>query len=448
MTFPLSEVPVTPLDFVYGVQPAGQSTEASDSPCYAEQLVLYQSRRRAGGFGAQAGLRLNHARPSNLAGGETTLFDVLEQARAIRHLLERARGARPGDVSPPERASLGTIDLVDLEARVVRAENGLNAAHKALTSMVAKTATTLADTFRTAMLSLGNYGVQPAVPCIAVGDTPDIRTALARQAAAMLKISGSRLDQGTALRKQAPAADPRARCDQLLERGRAVFGAEFVSLPSFTCDAAAATELKNALAASTQQQGGDPLAVHGWFLRSSRVRDALGRLGACMRGTEVLATGGRLSLSVAQLPFDGSERWVGLPPLAGTDLPMSKLSLVVQPMVPVNTGLPLCGLFIDEWVEVVPSKSETTAITFQFDPPNSFAPQNVLLAVPPVPGQDWTTETLRRVLVETLDLAKLRAVDMSLLGAAAQYLPALYIPFNAADDAVSTDFAPLTVLTK
>jgi hypothetical protein len=48
------------------------------------------------------------------------------------------------------------------------------------------------------------------------------------------------------------------------------------------------------------------------------------------------------------------------------------------------------------------------------------------------------------VLVETLDLAKLRAVDPSRLGAAAQYLPALYVPFNAADDAVSTDFAPLT----
>ena len=66
------------------------------------------------------------------------------------------------------------------------------------------------------------------------------------------------------------------------------------------------------------------------------------------------------------------------------------------------------------------------------------------MAVPPVPGQDWTTETLRRVLVETLDLAKLRAVDTSLLGAAAQYLPALYVPFNAADDAVSTDFVSLT----
>jgi hypothetical protein len=67
----------------------------------------------------------------------------------------------------------------------------------------------------------------------------------------------------------------------------------------------------------------------------------------------------------------------------------------------------------------------------------------VLVAVPPVEGQAWTTETLRRVLLETLDLAKLRAVDPSLLGSAAQFLPALYVPFNANDDAVSTDFAPL-----
>ena len=164
-----------------------------------------------------------------------------------------------------------------------------------------------------------------------------------------------------------------------------------------------------------------------------------------MLGAEVLASGTRLSLSVAQLPFKASERWVGLPPLDGGVIPPSKLSLVVQPLTSIDATQPLCGLFIDEWVEVVPNQTETTALAFQFDPPNSFAPQNVLVAVPPVPGQDWTTETLRRVLLETLDLAKLRAVDPSRLGPAAQYLPALYVPFNAEDHAVSTDFAPLTV---
>jgi hypothetical protein len=58
---------------------------------------------------------------------------------------------------------------------------------------------------------------------------------------------------------------------------------------------------------------------------------------------------------------------------------------------------------------------QTTAIAFQFNPPDACAPQSVLLAVPPVPDQPWTVASLHRVLVETLDLAKLRAVDAELL---------------------------------
>jgi hypothetical protein len=46
--------------------------------------------------------------------------------------------------------------------------------------------------------------------------------------------------------------------------------------------------------------------------------------------------------------------------------------------------------------------------------------------------------------LETLDLAKLRTVDTEALGELAQYLPALFFAFNAEDDAVSTDFTPLT----
>jgi hypothetical protein len=92
----------------------------------------------------------------------------------------------------------------------------------------------------------------------------------------------------------------------------------------------------------------------------------------------------------------------------------------------------------------VPSRTETTAIAFQCNPPDACAPQSVLLAVPPVPDAPWTVAGLHRVLVETLDLAKLRAVDAEALGEIAQYLPATFFAFNAQDDAVSTDFAPLT----
>ena len=154
--------------------------------------------------------------------------------------------------------------------------------------------------------------------------------------------------------------------------------------------------------------------------------------------------GARLNLSVAQLPFQNGERWVGLPPAAGAVIPPSKLSLVIHTIGTINPTLFTTGLLVDEWVEVVPNTRETTALAFQFDMPDACAPQSVLIAVPPVPGQDWTAETLRRVLMETLDLAKLRAVDTESLGAAAQHLPGLYFAFNTEDHAVSTDFAAVT----
>lgn len=444
VAFPLGQVTLTAIDFMYFAGTAGQTAQGAGALSYAEQYVLYHSRRRPGGFASDDTLRLQHARPTDLAVGETTLFDALEGARAIRRLLENTRGVLPDDISPPERSSSATIDFPDLDARVTRLENTLNVFNKVLGNGVAAGLATTADDFRTAILNLGLLGIGLSVPCVAVGDTPAIRDALLRQATAVQRESAPRFAQCLALRAQPIATDQRARVRQLIERGKVAAGSDFVIMPYFNCDAAAATELTTALAASTAQLGGDPLAANSWFARTARVRDNLSRLGACLRIAEVLGTGNRVNLSIAQLPFDSAERWVGLPLQAGKELPPSKLSLVVQTMLAINPSLPLCGLLFDEWVEVVPNATETTALTFQFDPPNAVAPQNVLVAVPPVPGQDWTTESLRRVLVETLDLAKLRAVDTSRLGAAAQYLPALYVPFNVADAAVSTDFAPLT----
>jgi hypothetical protein len=293
-------------------------------------------------------------------------------------------------------------------------------------------------------LKLGVFGVGPAVPANAAGDDPASIGALLTQATALLRVSRPRVDQIAANRAQPVATDPRARLDQLVARMRTVFGQSFVPLPHFTLAAPGAAELASAMGASKQALGGDALAANSWLTRYARVRDPVARFGACVRGADVLGTGEHLNLSVAQLPFVSGERWVGLPPAAGAPLVTSKLSLVLQTNMTIDTAQALSGLLIDEWTEVVPNDRETTAITFQFDPPDARPPQNVLVAVPPVPGADWTPDSLQRVLVETLDLAKLRAVDPELLGETAQYLPALYLAFNVNNDAVSTDLAPLT----
>ena len=437
-TLRLSELKLAPLDVVYGVELQSSAKQLSE----VEQQVLYQVRRGTNGFPAQARLRIQHARPADLGAQELTLLDVLEQARRLRRLLTSARAADPEDLTPPERSESGVIDLTEFSTRVVKAERALKAAHKALDVQANKGAAAESEALRTALLTLGRFGFQSATPVIAAGDDAAARTALNMQAIALLKEGKSRIAQCDALIAATASADPRARRGQLLDRMRTVFGSSFAAMPRFTC--AHASELASALEANTQVQDGDPLNVYTWFTRCARVRDSVARWSAPLRGAEVLGTGQSLNLKVAQLPFDAGDRWVGLPAQAGKEVQTGKLSLIVQSMAALAVAQPLTGLLIDEWVEVVPNASETTAIAFQFNPPDACAPQSVLLAVPPVPGQAWTVASLLRVLVETLDLAKLRVVDAEALGDVGHYLPALYFAFNTNNEVASTDFTSLT----
>jgi len=440
----LSELSLSPLDIVYGVPAAGSALSAETMPSDIEARILDRAQRVRLGFAPGARWRLQHARPADLASGELTLFDALEQARAARRLLATARGATPQDLSPPSRTATTAIDLAELEARVVAAETSLRAASDALAALVQPAGGTSADALRTAIVALADFGFVLTVPSVPLGDDPAARVALSQQGGSLLADCSKRIDRTVALRGEPAASDPRARLAQLGERMRTVFGSSFVVLPRFTCEAAMAGELRSALAGSKALQGGDELSVYSWFARYARVRDPVARFAGCLTGAEVLGAGERLALQVAQLPFDGNDRWIGLPAAADKAIPAGKVSLVVHAVAPIDFTQPLRGLWIDEWTEIVPNREETTAITFQYNPPDACAPQAVLLAVPPVPGDDWTVAVLHRVLMETLDLAKLRAVDSDALSECGQFLPALCFAFNAQDDAASTDFAPLT----
>jgi hypothetical protein len=446
MTFPLKELSFQPIDVVFGVEASTNAsiTQPAGSLSYIEQAVLFRAKRRTPGFDSSAKIRLQHARPTNLAAGEITLFDMLEQARAVRRTLAGSRGARPEDLSPTDRTAQGTVDLTELDQRVSRAENALNTAFKALQTLMASKTPITAESIRLAMLKLGPFCGGAAIPLNAAGEDAASIAALTAQANALLRSAGA-MDAAFIAKRALPVeADVNARISQLTDRIAGVFGQGFVLMPHITLISTAASELTSAIAGSKVALGGDALAANSWATRYARVRDTVARFTSTLRGAEVLGTGEKLNLSVAQLPFLPSERWIGLPPLAGTPLATGKISLVLQTYTTLNFSLVVGGLLIDEWTEVVPNARETTAVTFQFDPPNAMAPQNVLVAVPPVAGVDWTADTLRRVLIETLDLAKIRAVDPEVLGETNQYLPGLYLAFNTNNDAMSTDFAPLT----
>ena len=213
-------------------------------------------------------------------------------------------------------------------------------------------------------------------------------------------------------------------------------------MPRFTCGNG--SELKDAQSATVELQGGDSLAANSWFTRCERVRDPLAALGDTLRGSEVLNTGARLELRVVQLPFSAHDRWAALPIPEGQSIGSGRLSLAIQSSGPGRHNETRGRASNRRTGRVIPNKSETAAITFQYNPPDVCAPQSILLAVPPVPDKAWTAWDLQRVLIETLDLAKLRAVDAAALTEVSHFFPATYFGFNADNAAVSTDFAPMT----
>jgi hypothetical protein len=101
-------------------------------------------------------------------------------------------------------------------------------------------------------------------------------------------------------------------------------------------------------------------------------------------------------------------------------------------------------VLVDEWIEVVPNARETTGIVFQYNQPDAAPPQSILIAVPPDLSKAWNVWTLQQVLLDTLDLAMLRAVDPHSMGELGHFVPALYFAANPAGDTISADFSPLT----
>ena len=150
-------------------------------------------------------------------------------------------------------------------------------------------------------------------------------------------------------------------------------------------------------------------------------------------------------LELAQLPHVPGESWVGLAFGAGARHQSGRLSLVLHRVAAPSTTEPWAGLVIDEWPEVIPSRTETTGLAFHYDDPGAEAPQAVLIAVPPGAAPRWDLATLAEIVRDALDLAKLRGVDGDFLGLLGQILPTIYVSTNVKDDTVSTDFKGLLI---
>jgi hypothetical protein len=180
----------------------------------------------------------------------------------------------------------------------------------------------------------------------------------------------------------------------------------------------------------------------------TRVRPRAALFGDAFLYADALGGTDPLELTVAQLPFQAGDRWIGLPIDEAHPPEANRVSLVASLPPGFDASSPVAGLLVDEWVETLPSPSETTGLAFHFDQPDARAPNAVLIAVPPDGRRPWDLATLERILLETFELAKIRAVDTEALAGLGQFLPALFFTFNTDGRTVSTDFTRVAVLEK
>ncbi|MBU8919332.1 hypothetical protein BGM25_25165 [Bacillus sp. FJAT-29953] len=434
-TITLKQLRLSPLDVLYTAIPqkpepvfGSQDYRASASEIEQRTLLLAEEMRP----GMLVTLLLD--RDGSWGADKLSFPELFEIVRSARAVITAARELEHSDLLEPREAvradvdQANEIDLDDFKKRADQAVTELQNRVQLLGDLTTSHPL-LVDLYQ-ALIQL-SYCIGDAVPISAGGTVNEKINQLQQQASWLVNDLSQLVDQLTNLEAEFDR-DKASRADKVehdRKRLQAIFGADFRVLP----------KLKPKNAALLKNSFDDKLGIQEvtpWFQRIAKVRKEVGNLERLLLYAEA-ASGGRarISFDVAQLPYQPGDKWAGEKSAQGEKLG-GQLSLVAHRPSGFNRNDWVSGLVIDEIVEVFPNKRETTAVAFHYDAPGAVAPQAVLLAVAPDVNRPWDENTLEAILLETLELSKLRAVDSAALGDLGQYLPALYFAFNSANETI------------
>jgi hypothetical protein len=413
----LDQLMLSPLDVVYLAEPPGQPGQSE-----LEQRLRGAFVARRGGLGVPAGTPpiLDLGRAPSWPLEDLSITELLVLARAGRAVITAGRPLTSDDLLPPGQAGQpAQVDAAELAGRAAAALTALSALQAGWPAAGATTAA-----LREALLQAAAFGITGAVP-VSFEDADSDQQALATQAAAIATVIAARSSAANDL------TDPTARL-------QAIFGADFTVLPHFT--PANGADLTTAFGAGIALLQGDQLAATTWFARITMVRPGAARLHSALTAAEATGGSAQLRFAVAQLPYAAGDSWVALPFSPAQRPAGSRLSLAVTPAGALSLSQEVAGLLVDEWIEVIPDPVHATGVTFDFATPGATAPQVITLAVAPGKAPTWTPDMLAATVGQTLDIARIRAVDPESLDEVGHFLPALYFAANLEGDTAATDF--------
>ncbi|HST42034.1 MAG TPA: hypothetical protein VLK58_21120, partial [Conexibacter sp.] len=201
--------------------------------------------------------------------------------------------------------------------------------------------------------------------------------------------------------------------------------------------------------------GAGGAALADWARRAGTVRPAVRTWHELLLLSGARA--GRVApLRASQSPRAGEDdRWIG-GTFPAADQPPARQQIAFHLPHPLPAGRAFAGIVVDEWVELLPgsealaetkrgrdaepAESELTGLSFHFDRPDAKAPQAILLAIPPDPRRGWTEDGLALVVRDTLELAKLRAVDLGDLPLLDDVLPGVRLNRFSPLGSLATDY--------
>ena len=410
VTVTLADAALSAVDCVLSVSAA--PADGADGPSDLLAAALARAARLATGTSAALPpVSLDLAPPADGTG----LRDFIELCRLLADLAGRSRPLLDTDLAAPGAAGAAAADLTGRAA----------AASAAVDAAAAQLGSADESTVRLGLQAAAQLGVAGAATA---GDAPQIDASAAGSVAAEL-----------AARRRAIAA---LDGGQALARIQAALGADLPVLSSVSAPDPAGLAAARTAADSTGFA--DAPTVRGWVAAAATVREAVASLRRLVTGRLALRLDGHPYRTV-QFPAPTAagvptEPWIGAA-FGGRVIAGPRTQITFVEAAPTDFTAPVAGLLVDEWSESVPARTAVTGLAYRYPSPSSQPPQAILIAVSPdATATSWDGTTIEQVLLETIDMASIRAVDPDSLRDTGQLLPAAYLAYNAADppDAVST----------
>jgi hypothetical protein len=417
----LADLRIGPLDCL-AIADAAEIPQQSE----AERRILFAAHIPA----AVDNVHIDY-NPPGLPPGTILFPDFFFLAKTLRSMIGGSRVLDLQDLTLPEKnpGDLGgVVDAADLRTRASAALVTLQADVTALKTAAAGLPGA-PDPVRTALLRASLYGVDGSVPLTSTGP----ETGLADQAASVIKTLQARLTQVSGVTiATAALAD-------VLGVFKTIFG-DLTVLPRMTPPNLAS--LQSAFGQSSALIASDPAAPARWFQQLTYVRPGVSRLDSALTLAQVLSGPAVAAPQplLGQIPSTANDRWLALPIDPSKPFAKGRVAFACITMGNPVTEKSYSGLIVDEWPERIPSTQEQASVAFHYEEPNARAPQSLLLAVCPDSRPSWDDDVLLATLQETLDLAKIRTVDLDSVQQVGQILPALYFALNLQGASMSANF--------